>query len=164
METDAKGQLGGLDTSEAERKRCAESSGSWKCGVCGKSNAEVLRECEDAVRRKEEVAGKGSVAEEKVPEGLVIGSREDLGLKSTTARNSSETEAELAEGFVRTTPVVESAYPAARPVQGVPRPTGSQTSPSAQQSPPQSTINQVPATARRAQYKSTFQQKGYHYG
>jgi len=126
METDAKGQLGGLDTSEAERKRCAEGSGAWKCASCGRSNVEILRECEEAAKLIEG----GSRVEEAVPEGLVIGSKEDLERerkKDEKGDNEGETEAELAEGFVQTAPQpqVETPYPPARPAQTVPQPTGS---------------------------------------
>lgn len=130
METDAKGQLGGLDTSEADRRRCAEGSGAWKCANCGRSNVDILKECEAAVKLQE-ADGESSRVEEKVPEGLVIGSREELGLQPNgadrPAQKDEETEAELAEGFVQTAPASapSSPYPAARPAQSVPQPTGS---------------------------------------
>ena len=129
METDAKGQLGGLDTSEAERRRCAELSCAWKCSGCGKSNLEILAECEEAAKTLEQEGGE-KLPEEKVPDGLVIGSREDLGLSASGAaakeKVGEDTEAQLAEGFVQTQPlpVQSSTYPAARPGQTVPRPTG----------------------------------------
>src|SRR3954463_3359255 len=50
MDTDAKGQLGGIECSTAERERIAEGSGNWKCGVCAKNNREILAECEEAVK------------------------------------------------------------------------------------------------------------------
>ena len=129
METDAKGQLGGLDTSEAERRRCAELSGAWKCSGCGKSNEEILAECEEAAKALEQEGGE-KLPEEKVPDGLVIGSREDLGLLASGAaakeKVGEDTEAQLAEGFVQTQPLPaqSSTYPAARPGQTVPQPTG----------------------------------------
>lgn len=134
METDAKGQLGGLDTTEADRRRCAEGSGVWKCASCGRSNAEILKECEDAAKLQE-ADGESSRNEEKVPEGLVIGSREELGLQFNGAdvrssQKDEETEAELAEGFVQTAPPPPqlSSYPSARPAQTVPRPTATRPS------------------------------------
>jgi len=144
METDAKGQLGGLDTSEKERKRCAEGSGSWKCTTCGRSNEDILRECEEAVKASE---GEGMErVEEIVPEGLVIGSREDLGLSNKKRQGSvpeeedvDTEEAELAEGFVQTAP--QEPYQAARPGQTVPQPTAALSSqprpiPAMQTNPP----------------------------
>lgn len=43
MEGGAKGQLGGMEMGEAERKRLAEESKGWRCTACGgKSNEEIL--------------------------------------------------------------------------------------------------------------------------
>ncbi len=38
MDSEAKGQLGGMDASEEARRRWATQSGGWWCGVCGKAN------------------------------------------------------------------------------------------------------------------------------
>jgi len=148
METDAKGQVGGLDTTEAERRRCAEASGAWKCRTCGRANKEILEECVRQVQEQGGDGGEGKV--EEVPEGLVIGSKEDLEKKNKETQpeaeatmvpqsllSEQETEAELAEGFVQTAPVPESSYPAARPAQSVPQPTASQSIPVGQINPPQ---------------------------
>ena len=141
METNAKGQLGGLDTSEAERRRWAESSGLWKCGTCGKCNKEILEECAEAARAKEDESGSGSgkKVEEEVPEELTMAYRDAM----PKAEGSAEQEpkvwvqtddgeaAELAEGFVQTASIpaasttASQSYPPARPAQGVPQPTGS---------------------------------------
>lgn len=160
METDAKGQLGGLDTSESERRRCAEQSGGWKCAVCGRSNGEILAECEEAAEALEEDGGR-KLGEEKVPEGLVIGTREDLGLAAsgaTAKEEGEETEAELAEGFVQTQPlpVRDSMYPAAQPGQTVPRPTGTPVS----QLLSQVHVHQAPAAARRTQIQQHVSSEG----
>ncbi|KAK6581611.1 hypothetical protein PZA11_006302 [Diplocarpon coronariae] len=145
METDAKGQLGGLDTSKEERGRIALSSGSWKCGACGKSNAEILRECEEAAKEA------GSSPEPDVPVELAMAYKDQLGKNAegkgedTEGKGQGEgedAETELAEGFVKTTdgagdvpethPVVACPPPApvalrpsapARPAQSVPQPT-----------------------------------------
>jgi len=47
METDPKGQLGGLDTTDEVRKRLATESLSYLCPACGKSNADIIRECSE---------------------------------------------------------------------------------------------------------------------
>jgi ubiquitin-conjugating enzyme E2 J1 len=114
METDAKGQLGGLECSVKERERMAESSSAWRCSTCGKSNAAIMKECEDAAKEK------GEGAEVVVPSELRMGFKDEMG----GAKDNEE--GELAEGFVRT---VDGAgdYPAARPAQGVPLPTGAAT-------------------------------------
>jgi len=126
METDAKGQLGGLETSKKEREKMAGFSPNWKCGLCGKSNAEILAETAEEARLKGE--------EEKpveVPAELKMAFKDELEKEKD---KGSDTEAELAEGFVRTTNVGSdgtadtssstTTYPAARPGQTVPQPTG----------------------------------------
>ena len=129
METDAKGQLGGLECSKVERERIAEGSGNWKCGVCGKNNREILAECEEAVKEKEK-AGQ-TTDEVEIPSELKMGYKDEMGKGSGKEDEpaGTETEAELAEGFVQTTDGASdsptpSAYPPARPGQTVPHPTG----------------------------------------
>jgi ubiquitin-conjugating enzyme E2 J1 len=128
METDAKGQLGGLEMGEGDRKRFAEMSKGWKCGVCGSSNAEILEERAEAARAKEEKEGKRE--EDVVPEGLTMQYKDggDPASASSEVVDESE-EAELAEGFVQTAPLsLPDALPPARPAQSVPLPTGSSSS------------------------------------
>jgi len=131
METDAKGQLGGLECSDAVRRRMADASREWKCGSCGKPNEEILRECEEAVGRMEEGEKRG---EEAVPVELKMGYRDEMGKGKEQESGEEKVEsAELAEGFPQTTPPIvdevpavatsESAYPLARPAQTVPQPT-----------------------------------------
>ncbi|KAK4238499.1 hypothetical protein C8A03DRAFT_33482 [Achaetomium macrosporum] len=112
METDVKGQLGGLEAGEQVRRRLAAESVGWRCGVCcgGKTNGEILGECEE---RAKEMAGQGAGVEEvKVPEELKMGWRDEMeGQKKKGKEREGEGESEdeesarLAEGFVRTTPV-----------------------------------------------------------
>jgi ubiquitin-conjugating enzyme E2 J1 len=124
METDAKGQLGGLECTKAERERLAERSAEWKCGVCGRGNGEILKEVEEAAKLKE-------VEVVEIPKELKMGWKDEM----TPEKAEGElVEAELAEGFVQTgNPSVESttppvasssnSYPPARPAQSVPLPT-----------------------------------------
>jgi ubiquitin-conjugating enzyme E2 J1 len=114
METDAKGQLGGLECSVKERERMAEASSSWRCAGCGKTNAEIMKECEEVTKEK------GEGAEVVVPSELRMGFKDEIG------KGRDKEEGELAEGFVRTGDGVGD-YPAARPAQGVPQPTGAVT-------------------------------------
>lgn len=134
METDAKGQLGGLECSESMRRRMADESRSWKCPSCGKSNEEILNECAQAASESERV-------EEAVPKELRMGWRDEMGKEET--KEDKEESAALAEGFVQTGPVAgegstasasqqRTPYPPARPAQGVPQPTGSVTAHSVQ--------------------------------
>src|SRR5208282_2261853 len=68
METDPKGQLGGLECTDEVRRRIAKASQSWKCHSCGKSNLEILKECEEAATKADNV--KPDVA---VPKELKMG-------------------------------------------------------------------------------------------
>jgi ubiquitin-conjugating enzyme E2 J1 len=126
METDAKGQLGGLDTSEAERRRYADASGNWKCGVCAQSNREILAERGEAAKAKEDEEGSRRV-EEEVPKELTMKYKDETEPTLPPTQEDESEEAELAEGFVQTDYILPDLppYPFARPVQGVPQPTGS---------------------------------------
>ncbi|RKF55838.1 Ubiquitin-conjugating enzyme E2 J1 [Erysiphe neolycopersici] len=44
METDPKGQLGGLECTANEREKIARESVNWVCNVCQKKNIDILRE------------------------------------------------------------------------------------------------------------------------
>jgi ubiquitin-conjugating enzyme E2 J1 len=118
METDVQGQLGGMETTEAVRRRLAQESGSFKCLVCAKSNADIIAECED---RCKETAS--FCQEISVPAELNMSWRDELEAatndQSSSTRRSEKSselaqggessitepsEAELAEGFVQTAP------------------------------------------------------------
>lgn len=116
METDPRGQLGGLETTEDVRKHLAAESSSFKCPTCGKTNSEIIKECEE---RAQEAAG-SSQAEVEIPKELNMGWKDEMEAKKQNAAaggNSDESEAaELAEGFVQTVPatvdnVVTSSSP-----------------------------------------------------
>lgn len=104
METDSKGQLGGLDVSRTEREKIATGTKGWRCGVCGRSNQEILVEVEEAAREKEREGEK--VEEAVVPSELKMGWKDEMAqdgkAKGKGKESEGETEAELAEGFVRT--------------------------------------------------------------
>jgi ubiquitin-conjugating enzyme E2 J1 len=76
MDTDAKGQLGGMDAGEAVRRKMAKESKEWRCASCGRGNAEVMKEQEEAA------AGEESRTEE-VPDQLKLAYREDLDKEKT---------------------------------------------------------------------------------
>lgn len=127
METDAKGQLGGLDTSEAERKRYAEASGNWRCSVCGESNRGILAARAEAAKANEVAEGSKRV-EEEVPKELTLKYKDRQEEKAHVPTPEEDEGAELAEGFVETAPLLPDPptyYPPARPAQGLPQPTGS---------------------------------------
>lgn len=74
MVTDAGGQVGGLECTKEVRERMAKEGAGWKCGVCAKTNAEILKEREELV---EESAGEHK--EETIPEELRFAYRGELG-------------------------------------------------------------------------------------
>ena len=74
MDTSAGGQLGGMEASEEVRRRMAGQSGGWRCAACAKSNAEVMREQDEAVGEQ----GGERKAQETVPEELRLAYRENL--------------------------------------------------------------------------------------
>ncbi|KAI0118581.1 UBC-like protein [Hypoxylon sp. NC0597] len=140
METDARGQLGGLDTSDAIRRKLAAESRGWKCAVCGKTNGEIIAECEERCR-EHDAANEGKREEEvQIPAELKMGFRDEMekaGKSGDGGEGAGEgaaedaESAELAEGFVQTAPerdtvprtTTSAALPPARPAQGVPAPT-----------------------------------------
>ncbi len=130
METDPKGQLGGLETSDAVRRRLAAESQGFTCAACGKSNAAIMQACEAAAQEHEAAQGGASSEEVEVPSELKMGWRDEMEAKAkANAEGAGEDaeSAELAEGFVQTAPRHEAPAPAAsvpaRPAQGVPQPT-----------------------------------------
>lgn len=78
MSGEAKGQVGGLDMSEDGRKRLARESRGWRCagGCGGRTNQEVLRECEEEWKAMEGEGGERK--EDAVPEELRLEYRDDL--------------------------------------------------------------------------------------
>lgn len=88
MDTDARGQVGGVDSTREARVRMARESGAWRCGACGKSNETIMREREEAVRGME---GEGMKKEEVVPEELRLAYREELGEGAGEGQGNSTT-------------------------------------------------------------------------
>ncbi|KAF2643801.1 UBC-like protein [Massarina eburnea CBS 473.64] len=74
MDTDAKGQLGGLECGKDIRGRLAKEGGEWKCGICARSNREILKERED-------MCGEEEAKEEEVPDELRLAYRDELDSK-----------------------------------------------------------------------------------
>lgn len=129
METDPRGQLGGLDTTDAVRRGLAAESGVFRCGACGKTNAEIMQLCEEAAAAASEEE-KRRAAQVEVPAELKMGWRDEMQKKADDAAPGADPEsAQLAEGFVQTVPVSSSGSEVAPlpvpalPAQGVPQPT-----------------------------------------
>lgn len=143
METDARGQLGGVETTDGVRQRLAGESGAFKCSTCGRSNADIIKESERLCAEQGVSSASDAV---EVPSELKLGYRDEMEAgkaEAAKAQPPASTDAvpaviedaeaaELAEGFVQTAPqaapLAVAAAPAstnARPVpaQGVPQPT-----------------------------------------
>lgn len=134
MESEAKGQVGGVDASVEVRRRYAKDSRAWRCVGCGGKS------CEDIMQEREsEVAAGGSAAAdtrlgEHVPAELRLGYRDELGGKDADAgvadTGTREQHGEkCSENRSRTpsAPQISAAVPAAvtsqRPPGPAPRPT-----------------------------------------
>jgi ubiquitin-conjugating enzyme E2 J1 len=76
MDTNAKGQIGGIECSKEARERMARESGGWTCPGCNKSNADIMQERAALVKEIEEKEGKRK--EEEVPEELRLAYRDEL--------------------------------------------------------------------------------------
>ncbi|RDA89508.1 hypothetical protein CP533_0421 [Ophiocordyceps camponoti-saundersi (nom. inval.)] len=87
METDAKGQLGGIDTTDAVRRRLAQESGPFRCSTCVRSNNEIIA---DAEKRAQSTTP--SSEEIKVPQELSMGWRDEMD-SGNKGKTVSDTEA-----------------------------------------------------------------------
>jgi ubiquitin-conjugating enzyme E2 J1 len=95
MDTEAKGQVGGLECDGAARRDLAARSRKWVCQTCGRSNAEILAEHADGVEGKEE----------RVPEELKLAYREDLAPKrEESAQTATSPVAQRPDAQLRTAP------------------------------------------------------------
>lgn len=75
MDTDAKGQLGGMDAGEELRRRYAKQSAVHRCAACAKTNAEIMAEQDQAVQAAGDEQGD---KRELLPPELRLAYREDL--------------------------------------------------------------------------------------
>lgn len=149
METDAKGQLGGLDTPEATRLRLAQASNSWRCPTCGQTNAQIMQSCE--ARAKEMGSSSGEApTPDAIPPELKMGWRDELGANTPTTetppKRETESKAEaaaMAEGFVQTQP---PAPPEAAPIP-TPTSTNAEVEPERQIQDPPAPLAIAPAAA-----------------
>ncbi|KAF1833389.1 UBC-like protein [Decorospora gaudefroyi] len=122
MDTDAKGQLGGIECSREARARMAKDSGAWKCTACGKSNVEVMQEREEMVRAVEEKEGKRK--DEEVPEELRLAYRDELEKDGAAGGKEDKGKARAAESSTNMKSAASPSVPtAAAPLTNVVRPT-----------------------------------------
>jgi ubiquitin-conjugating enzyme E2 J1 len=88
MDTDAKGQLGGLQCDDDARKKMASRSGDYTCPTCQKSNRIIMEERGEEVKKFGDM-GK-ETKEEQVPEELRLAYREDLDLEKKPAATTAK--------------------------------------------------------------------------
>ncbi|KLU85380.1 ubiquitin-conjugating enzyme [Magnaporthiopsis poae ATCC 64411] len=75
METDPRGQLGGLETTDDVRRRLAVESRGFRCASCGgRSNADIMAEAEAEAAKHAATA-----AEVQIPAELKMGWRDEMG-------------------------------------------------------------------------------------
>lgn len=120
METDPKGQLGGLETPNATRKRLALESQTFRCPACARTNKEIIKECEEQAA----ALGTASADDKEIPSELKMGWKDEMNGTAVMehekpepgekAESDAET-ARLAEGFVQTAPVDGSSAPSTAP-------------------------------------------------
>ncbi|KAF4837807.1 Ubiquitin-conjugating enzyme E2 J1 [Colletotrichum tropicale] len=128
METDPRGQLGGLETSDAVRRRHATASQTFKCPTCAKTNLEIIQECEESAKS---IAVTSESSDVEIPSELKMGWKDEMGKLAERQHHAQETprhddgdaeSAELAEGFVRTAPKVDGPETSQVPRSQVPAP------------------------------------------
>lgn len=140
METDSKGQLGGLETPDATRKRLALESQSFRCPACARTNKEIMQECQEQAA----AMGTASEDEKEVPSELKMGWKDEMNGTAVMEHEKPEhgervesdgESARLAEGFVRTAPVDSSAAAPVPAAAAAPRPGASRPAVAPQRQP-----------------------------
>lgn len=109
MDTDAKGQLGGMDASDEMRRRYAGQSKAWKCPACSKTNHEVMAEQDEAVKE----AG-GEASSGVVPEELRLAYKDNMA-KAESGNENAKPNAETAGAPVTGTSTTAAVAPAPAP-------------------------------------------------
>ena len=91
MEGGAKGQVGGMEMGEVERKRLATESRVWRCQACGgTTNEEILNAEEQRCKEKDGIQGTSKVsAKEQIPDELQFGFRDEMG-RETSAKGKEK--------------------------------------------------------------------------
>ncbi|KAI4170566.1 MAG: hypothetical protein LQ346_008844 [Caloplaca aetnensis] len=143
MEGSAKGQVGGMNMGEEERKRLAVESRSWRCQGCGGvSNEEILKAEEERCKELEGTDGSAKAGTKaEIPNELRFGFRDEMGKDASAAKGKEREERpndELAERDTTATDVRRESVHFAGPedLRSLP-------SPVPISSPPASTANPI---------------------
>lgn len=86
MDTEAQGQLGGIECSKDARVRMAKESGAWTCVGCGKSNADIMKEREALLAETED----STHNDDQVPEELRLAYRDELAGKGSRSDSNAD--------------------------------------------------------------------------
>ncbi|KAF4551308.1 Ubiquitin-conjugating enzyme-like protein 10 [Elsinoe fawcettii] len=92
MDSESGGAVGGMDADEGVKRRLAAESRGWRCRECGRTNEEIIEEVEREVAQGEERE------EEKVPEELRLGYRDQLGQEGGGKQEEKKNEGTRADG------------------------------------------------------------------
>ncbi|KAL8905867.1 MAG: hypothetical protein Q9207_002387 [Kuettlingeria erythrocarpa] len=94
MEGSAKGQVGGMNMGDEERKRLAVESRSWRCQGCGGvSNEEILKAEEERCEELEGTNGSAKAGvKEEIPNELRFGFRDEMGKDASAAKGKEREE------------------------------------------------------------------------
>lgn len=140
METDPRGQVGGLDASDAVRRRLAGESGAFVCNGCGgRTNAAILAESaaeEAALKTSEEGqarAAAAAAADGVVPPELTLAYRDEL--EARTAQAEASGSASPAAPATPATTTATTATTTTTPTAGTPGTSAPETPIEAQQQP-----------------------------
>ena len=113
MEGDAKGQVGGMEMPEGERRRLAEESKAWRCQGCGgRTNENILKE----------EGGEASGSDETpavIPEELKFGFKDEMGNGEGKGKGNDNVQIETSTGPAKNTSMSTPAVsepPSAVPV------------------------------------------------
>lgn len=123
METDARGQLGGIDTSDVVRRRLAQESGLFRCQTCARSNDQIIAEAQERAQKSSSTAEHVQIPQElsmsfrdemeaseksNVGAGAQLQSGDPVPSAPRQGEDVSDS-AELAEGFLKTDPTSSTA-------------------------------------------------------
>ncbi|KAL8693119.1 MAG: hypothetical protein Q9218_002005 [Villophora microphyllina] len=103
MEGGSKGQVGGMEMGEQERKRLADESRRWRCQGCGAgTNEEILQEEEKRVRESEskDDSAKSNTAREQIPDELRFGFRDEMADKQAQDKGKGKERTDTEENLI----------------------------------------------------------------
>lgn len=120
MESDAKGQVGGVDASPELRVRLARESRDWRCPACNRTNHDIMKEREEEAREANE--GEENKKSEEIPEELRLGYRDELGAGKKDQHAAAPAEAPAGAQVPAPTPTVPSEPTVSTPQARIPAP------------------------------------------